>query len=252
MLEYSACIEWLFGEEPSFARRVSLAAAAGIHWVEFWDWRDKPLTELGDALRVTGSRVTSFVSEPEGRLVDPGTHEEFLAGVVESARVAESLGCHGLIVLAGDAFPDESRTAQRDAIVSALRRAAPLAAARGVTLLLEPLNTKVDHQGYFLDSSVEGLEIIDEVGAGNVKLLYDVYHSVVMDEDPEQVIDGRVDLIGHVHLADSPGRHEPGTGTMPWQTILHSLERAGYAGRVGLEYMPTNGQTLRSLAWRDR
>jgi hydroxypyruvate isomerase len=252
VLEYSACIEWLFAEEPSFARRVSLAAAAGFQWVEFWDWRDKPLAELGDALSASGSRVTSFVSEPQGRLVDPATHEEFLAGVVESARVAESLGCRGLIVLAGDAFPDISRTAQRDAIVSALRRAAPLAAAHGITLLLEPLNTRVDHQGYFLDATSEGLEIVDEVGAGNVKLLYDLYHSAVMDEDPEQVIDGRVDLVGHVHLADAPGRHEPGTGTMPWQRSLLWLERAGYAGRVGLEYMPTHGQTLQSLSWRDR
>jgi hydroxypyruvate isomerase len=252
VLELSACIEWLFAEEPNFAQRVSLAANADIHWVEFWTWRDKPIGELAAALRANDARVTSFVSQPEGRLVDPATHDAFISGVVESADAAQQLGCKGLIVLAGDARPDVGRRVQRRAVVDALRRAAPLAAARGVTLLLEVLNTRVDHPGHFLDSTAEGLGIVEEVEAANVRLLYDLYHAAVMGEDCEREIDGRAELIGHVHLADAPGRHEPGTGAMPWEATLSWLERIGYTGRVGLEYMPTTGDTLDSLSWRDR
>jgi hydroxypyruvate isomerase len=252
VLELSACIEWLFAEEPSFARRVSLAADADIHWVEFWEWRNKPLRELAEALEANGSRVSSFVSQPEGRLVDPATHEAFLAGVAESADAAQSLVCDGLIVLAGDALPGVDRRVQHEAIVDALRAAAPIAEARGVTLLLEPLNTRVDHPGSFLDSTVEGLDVVEEVAAPNIKLLYDLYHAAVTGEDEGRTVEGRAELIGHVHLADAPGRHEPGTGAIPWERRLNWLERTGYRGRVGLEYMPSNGETLHSLSWRDR
>jgi hydroxypyruvate isomerase len=86
-----------------------------------------------------------------------------------------------------------------------------LLAGAGVTLALEPLNTRVDHAGYFLDSTTEGLDIVDEVGRTEIRLLYDLYHSMVMGEQSEQVLAGRVDRIAHIHLADHPGRGEPGS-----------------------------------------
>jgi hydroxypyruvate isomerase len=248
MLELSACIEWLFAENPHFARRVADARAGGFDHIEFWTWRDKQLASLRSVLRETGVQVTSFVSEPEGRLVDPSTHEAFLEGVAESAEVAQSLGCRGLIVLAGDRLADRSEDEQRGAVVDALRRAAPIAAEHDVTLLLEPLNTRVDHAGYFLDETPEALDIVEDVGAPNVMLLYDLYHSVVMNETPADVVGDRIELVGHVHLADTPGRHEPRTGTIDWPTALDWLRQSGYRGRLGLEYMPS-GSTLESLSF---
>jgi hydroxypyruvate isomerase len=239
MLELSACIEWLFAEEATFADRIADAGAAGFNYVEFWGWRDKNLTEVSEALSGSGVELNSFVSEPEGRLVDPTTHDAFLAGVAESARAAESLGCHGLIVLSGDALPSTDHESQRAAVVHALRRAAPLAAEHDVTLLLEPLNTRVDHVGYFLDSTRAGLEIIEAVSAPNVRLLFDLYHSAVMGENAADALRGRMDLVGHIHLADAPGRHEPGTGEIDWPGTLDWLRTTGYEGRVGLEYMPS-------------
>jgi hydroxypyruvate isomerase len=241
MLELSACIEWLFGEEAKFADRIVKAEKAGLGYVEFWTWRDKNLPEISAALEQTGVHVTSFLSEPEGRLVDPMTHDAFLAGVAESARAAQSLDCRGLIVLAGDTLSGVSRQSQRVAIVEALQNAAPIAARHDVTLLLEPLNTRVDHIGYFLDSTVEGLEIIEDVSTPNVKLLFDLYHSTVMGEKAEDVLRDRMDLVGHIHLADAPGRHEPGTGTIDWPATLSWLSTSGYRGRLGLEYMPSRG-----------
>jgi hydroxypyruvate isomerase len=247
MIELSACIEWLFAEEPSFAARIPRAAEAGLPCVEFWTWRDKDIAEIAAALRASGVRLTSFLSQPEANLVHRATHPEFLAGIEESAAVAASLGCNGLIVLAGDRLAGGHDREQRDAVVSALRAAAPRAAAHGVTLLLEPLNTRVDHAGAFLDATRDGLDLVAAVGMGNVKLLLDVYHAVVMGESPQDAVGDRMDLVGHVHVADAPGRHEPGTGTIDWAGIAAWLSASGYDGAVGLEYMPSQ-PTVESMA----
>ena len=112
--------------------------------------------------------------------------------------------------------------------------------------MLEPLNTKVDHPGYYLAYTPQGLDIIEAVGSPKVKLLYDIYHSVVMGETPSEALDGRVHLIGHVHLADAPGWGKPGLGEMRWKELLDWLAEQGYKGDVGLEFRPT-GDTLGSL-----
>ncbi len=245
----SACIEWLFAEGGrSFPDRIRAAADAGLERVEFWNLGDRNVDAIRSALRETGVRVTGFVSEPAARLVDPATHDEFVAGVRRSAAVASRLGADGLIVVSGDTQPGVSSVEQRHAIAGALGRAAPIAAEHGICLLLEPLNSLIDHKGYFLDSTPEALGIVRDVGHPSVRLLYDLYHSTVMGEDPAAVLSGAGDLVGHVHLADAPGRHEPGTGDIDWPRQLAALRTAGYEGALGLEYMPVR-DTLSSLAF---
>jgi hydroxypyruvate isomerase len=251
MLELSACIEWLFWEEPVLADRVARAVDAGIESVEFWSWQDKDVPAIGLALAETGARLEAFVSEPSGQLVDPRTHDAFAAGVAESAQTAGLLGCRSLIVLAGEQRQDVSVGDQRQAVVTALRRAAPIAAEHGITLLLEPLNTRVDHVGHYLDSTLEGLAIVEEVAEPNIRLLLDLYHSAVMDERLEEAVGDRMGLIGHIHVADAPGRHEPGTGAIDWPATIQWLEQRGYTGRLGLEYQPT-GDTSGSLSFIER
>ena len=157
------------------------------------------------------------------------------------------LGCRNLIVVSGDRDEGLPVAAQRAAMVAALRRAAPLAAARDVTLLLEPLNTRVDHIGTFLDSTEDGFAIVDEVGSSNVKLLFDLYHAAVMGERMQDVLASRLSDVGHIHIADAPGRHEPGTGEIDWPASLGWLAEHGYHGRIGLEYEPL-APTNESLA----
>ena len=123
---------------------------------------------------------------------------------------------------------------------AALKQAAPVAADAGLVLLLEPLNTRLDHPGYFLDSTSEGLDIVEEVDSPAVRLLYDLYHATMMGETAGP-LDGRGHLIGHLHVADAPGRHEPGTGSIDWPARLRDVERSGYRGMVGLEYRPARG-----------
>ena len=245
-MKYSACLELLFTEAPDFAARFDLAKDAGFKAVEFWGWRNKDLSEIQNALNETGLTLCGFVAEPMLPLTDPNQHEDFLKGLQASIKTAHRLGTKNLIAQAGNKIKGMSRQEQHDAIVSVLSRAAPMLERENVTLLLEPLNTEVDHPGYFLAYTPEGLNIIEEVGSRNVRLLYDVYHSVTMGETSSAVLAGRVHLVGHVHLADAPGRGEPGSGEMPWREHLDWLLGHGYEGYVGLEYRPT-GDTLKSL-----
>jgi hydroxypyruvate isomerase len=245
----SACVEWLFadGGRP-FEARIREAAAAGFDHVEFWTSTNRDLDELATAIADSGVTVTAFVSEPTGRLVDRSTHAEFLAGVERSCGVANRLNAHALIVVAGNELERSDRSTQHQALVEALGAGARIAAAHGVTLLLEPLNTRIDHPGYFLDSTREGLEVVREVDDASVRLLYDMYHSIVMGEDPETVLRGAGELVGHVHIADVPGRHEPGTGTVDWPRQLAALKTSGYTGALGLEFMPAR-DTASSLSY---
>jgi hydroxypyruvate isomerase len=175
-------------------------------------------------------------------IVDASTHTAFLKGVEESATVAAHLGCRNIVVLAGEHNPKTPfplpRPAQRANVVRALTEAAPIAEDLGVVLILENLNSRVDHIGHFLDHTNEALDIIDEVGSPAVRMLYDLYHSVVMDEDPATVIGDRIDRVAHAQIADVPGRHEPGTGTIDWFRQMSWLSNAGYHRRIGLEFAP--------------
>ncbi|ASG20279.1 hydroxypyruvate isomerase family protein [Nitrospirillum viridazoti] len=244
----AACIEWLFAaEHPSFPDRIHAAKAAGLKAVEFHLWRDKPLDDVRRALDETGVQLASMVVEPRRSLVDPAQHEEFLAAVRDSLQAAQRTGARALVVASGFTRPEVSRQEQHEAAVGVLKRAAALAEQAGIPLVLEPLNTRVEHPGMFLDSTAEGLDMVEEVGSPNLRLLYDMYHSTVMEEDPAQVLAGRFHLVGHVQVADVPGRHQPGSGSVDWARYIGILRELGYTGAVGLEYKP-QGPTLETLA----
>ena len=246
--QLSACIEWLFadGGRP-FADRVRAAADAGFQRIEVWTTSNKDVAAREAAINETGVTVTAFVSEPTGRIVDPQTHDDFVAGVERSCELARRLHAESLIVVSGDTLDGVAAEHQARAIADALRRAAPIAHRAGVFLVLEPLNTRVDHAGYFLESTRQGIDVVRRVDHPSVRLLYDLYHSIVMGEEPADVLAGAGHLVGHVHLADAPGRHEPGTGTIDWPRQLAALRAAGYTGPLGLEYMPLR-DTESSLA----
>ncbi len=246
-MRYAACIEWLFAKEaPDIADRIRLAAKAGLAGVEFWQWRDKPIDAIKAALDETGLPLVAFVSEPMAPLTDLARHGEYLEGLRQSAAIAHRLGAQVLIAQAGPDIPGRDRAEQRAALIEGLSEAADIIAGSGVVLALEPLNTLIDHPGYFLSSTTEGLDIIDEVGRPEIRLLYDLYHSAVMGEDIAKVLSNRLDRIVHCHLADTPGRHEPGSGGLDWRACVAWLEANGYAGFIGLEYQPT-GDTATSL-----
>lgn len=256
-MKYSACIEWLFApESPDFANRIRLAKDAGLDAVEFWKWTEKDIPAVEKALAETKLALSSLVAEPMIPLTDPASHDAFLVGLRASAEMANRLGAKVLIAQAGDDLPGRTRAEQHQALVDCLTQAADVLAGTGVVLGLEPLNTLIDHKGYFLHSTVEGLDIIDEVNRPEIRIVYDIYHSLVMGEATAEVLKDRIDRVAHVHIADHPGRNEPGSGTLELSKSLHWLFDNGYNGFVGLEYRPTVDtqssleRTLRTLGPR--
>lgn len=250
-MRFSACIEWLFAEEtPVFADRIRRAKEAGLDAVEFWRHTNKDLPAIRAALDETGLPLAGIVCDPIVPLTDTGAHPDFLKALDGSIRAAQVLGAPLLIAQSGNDIENVARPAQHAAIVSALRKAALRLEGTGIVLALEPLNDRIDHPGYYLTSTCEGLDIVDEVGRPEIRLLYDVYHAAVMGEDITE-LPGRLDRVAHVHLADHPGRGAPGTGHLDLVERLKWLDQQGYDGFVGLEYRP-GGPTGPGLIFREQ
>jgi len=247
-MKLSACIEWLFADASNdFADRIRLAKAAGLDAVEFWLWSNKDLDAIETALKETGMSLSGFVAEPMIALTDPANHAAFLAGLATSVRTAQRLGAKVLIAQAGDDLPGRTREEQHKALVDCLRAAADVLEGSGVRLGVEPLNTLIDHKGYYLSSTREALNIVDEVGRTEIGIVYDLYHSHVMGERIEDVLQQRVSRVIHAHIADHPGRNDPGLGEIDLSARIAWLFENGYTGSVGLEYRPEDG-TEASLA----
>lgn len=251
MTRFSACIEMLFVPESADpAERIRLARQAGLDAVEFWIWSNKDLDAIERALDETGITLAGIVAEPFAQLTREDDHDRFLRGLEASRDVAMRLGAPVLICQSGPLLDGIERSRQHDALTLAMARSADVLAGSGVRLGLEPLNDRVDHPGYYLTSTAEAFAIVDAVDRPEIGLTYDLYHSMVMDEDPQTVAGAHLNRIVHVHLADHPGRHQPGTGGLNLKAQLAWLERAGYDGWVGMEFRPT-GSTVDALrqAW---
>ena len=239
-MNLSACIEWQFAEDmDSLGDRVRAAKAAGLSHAEFHLWRDKDMAGLATALAETGVTLTGFCVDPRRSIVDPAQHEEMLQAVADTLAVAKTVGSPPLIVASGFTREGISPEEHKAEAIKVLRRAADLAEAAEVTLVVEPLNDRVEHPGMYLVDTTLALDIIEAVDSPRLKLLYDVYHSQVMGEDMMAVLHGRMHLVEHVQVADMPGRNEPGTGTIDWPQTIAALRDLGYSGAIGMEYRPT-------------
>jgi len=180
----SACIEWLFAEDGApVPERIRRAADAGLDAVEFWGWRSKDLEAVGEAARAGGLGIVMMLIEPQVPIVDAGRLAEFTQAAEESASAAAALGCATLVVASGEALPDVPDAEQDAAILAALRAGGEIAGRHGLTLLFEPLG-HLDHPGFFVARTDHGLRLVEEVASPHVKLLYDVYHSATMGEEP--------------------------------------------------------------------
>ena len=241
MIKLSGCIEMLFGEIPNFVERIPAAAHAGLNGIEFWGYSAKDL----DAIRVACGKVklpvTAMVVEAPGGMLDLHQAEAYAEAVKLAVAAAEVVGCKRLIATTGNERPNGDRNLQHAGIVACLNTAAPIAEAAGVTLVLEPLNVLVDHAGYYLSSSHEGFEIVEQVHSPAVKLLYDIYHQQITEGNLIANITSHIDQIGHFHAADNPGRTEPGTGEINYGNVLAAINETGYEGFVALEYRPSQG-----------
>jgi hydroxypyruvate isomerase len=239
-MQFAACIEWMFAKgNDDLASRIRAAHEAGVPGVEFHLWREKPLDAIEQALNDTGVRLRSFCVEPRCSLADPADHDKVLAAVADAIPVARRFPGAGMVLASGFTRPGVSGQEQFDAVVSVLRRAAALAAEAGTVLWLEPVYMLLNGQRMFVDTIGRGLDIVEAVDSPGLRLLADVYHAAQTKEDLAAAIGDRVRYIAHVQVADTDGRHEPGTGAIDWPAVMQVLRDKGYSGDIGLEYFPS-------------
>jgi hydroxypyruvate isomerase len=242
MLNFSACIEMIFRDRP-FLDRIDAVADAGVKAFEFWGWKGKDLEAIRARAERRGLQVATFGMDTAGAMVDASKTADFLAGLKASIEAARKLSVRTLLCTVGQEIQGVDRSQQHRAIVEKLKAGAPLLEAAGITAVVEPLNILVDHAGYYLATSAEGLELIDEVASPNVRLLFDIYHQQITEGNVTQNLVRNIDRIGHIHVADVPGRHEPGSGELNYANIFRAIQGAGYRGFIGLEYVPQTDST---------
>ena len=218
--------------------RIARVAAMGLPAFEFWSWANKDLTAIAQARTQHNLAVSSFAYASPGAIVDPANHAAFLKHFDGVVAAADTLNCRTVIVTVGQQLAEVGREQQHAAIVTALRALAPRAQQNGITIVVEPLNVLINHKGYYLSTSEESFQVIEEVASPAIKVLFDVYHQQITEGNLINNITSYFDKIGHFHIADNPGRHEPGTGEINYSNVLQAIDGLGYGGFTGLEYRP--------------
>lgn len=234
-MRLSVCIPMFFRGIP-FPEAIKKIAQLGYDAAEMWGIGDLDPDVAAAACKEYGVELLAICTS-YFNMTDDACHPQFLQGIQESCAVAKRMGVKKLITQVG---PDTGapRAQQHANIVSALKQAAPILEENGIMLVVEPLNTLVNHKGYYLWSAVEGFEIIREVNSPAVKLLYDIYHQQVMEGNIIANVTENLDLIGHLHSAGCPGRNELHFGENDYNVIFRAIDKAGYTGACALEYRP--------------
>ena len=252
MTGFSANLGFLWPDRPLLAR-IDAAAHAGFKAVELHYPYAVPAAEVaaacqrhGIALLGINTNVGSGEDPHVGLAAVPGREGDFAALFDQAHAYAVAAGGNSIHVMAGR-VPEPERAAAAEVLVANLRQAAPKAAADGLAILLEPLNP-FDMPGYFYSRVTEALPIIDRVGAGNVKLMFDTYHVGRVGDDVTGYLDRYRDYIGHIQIAAVPSRAEPDEGTLDYVAVLRQVGAIGYTGWVGAEYKPRAG-TDEGLGW---
>jgi len=254
MPKFAANLTMLFNEVP-FMDRFEQAAQAGFEAVEFlfpYDYAaDDILAKLkGNKLALVLHNLPAgdWAAGERGIACHPNRVDEFRAGVAKAISYAKVLEVGQLNCLAGK-LPDGVSAQQAHAVfVENLRFAAGELKKAGLRLLIEPINT-FDIPGFFLSRTDQALAILKEVGADNLFIQYDIYHAQRMEGEISATLRERLPQIGHLQLADNPGRNEPGTGELNYAFLFKHIDAIGYTGWIGCEYKPKTA-TVDGLGWR--
>lgn len=228
-------IPCFFGD-MDFCEGLRRVKALGYDAAETYNWKGLDFDAVRRTCEETGVELLSMCTS-EFRMTDPTFRQAWLDGLEESCQAANRMGVKRLITQVGQ-DTGAPREQQHAAVVETLNLARPILEKSGVTIMLEPLNTLVNHPGYYLWSAVEGFEIIREVNHPLVKLVYDIYHQQVMEGNIIPNITKNLDCIAHLHSAGHPGRNELQYGENDYKVIFAAVDKAGYTGACGLEYRP--------------
>lgn len=241
--KFAANVEMWWRRLP-FLDRIRAAAAAGFGAIEFWPFQGKDVAAIAALTGELGLEVAQFTAWGfRPGLNDPANHDRFVRRIERACQVARVLGCKKMTVVGGDDVPGMTREEMHDHIVEGLRRAAPIAEAADVMLILEPMNVRVDHAGHCLYGSEPAVRICRRVSSSHVKINWDLYHMQISEGDLCGHLREGFDQLGYVQVADHPGRHEPGTGEIFYPRVLKEIFDLGYRGWVGVECRPRRGET---------
>jgi len=256
MPRFAANLTMLFNEVP-FLDRFERAAKAGFEAVEFlFPYAHRP-QEIASRLESHGLKLVlhnlpagDWDAGERGIACHPDRVDDFRAGVGRAIEYAQALGVPQLNCLAGKAPAGIDDATLRRTLVGNLRFAAAELKRAGLRLLVEPINT-YDIPGFYVNRTEQALAILDEVGADNAFVQYDIYHAQRMEGELAATLQKHLARIGHVQLADNPGRHEPGTGEINYRWLFAHIDRIGYTGWIGCEYKPA-ADTEAGLGWRQQ
>ena len=251
-----ANIGFLFAEMP-FLDRFEAAARAGFAAVEFASPYEYPAAELRARLQANGLSLV-LINSPAGNRAAgergfaclPGRTDTFRDGIGQALDSAAALDCHLIHVMAGVPPADLPYETAVALYAVNLAWAAEKAKAAGIGLVIEPLNPR-DAPGYLLNKQEQGAAIVTAIGRDRIALQFDIYHCQTAQGDVATRLEKLMPFIGHMQLADVPGRHEPGTGEIGWEFLFRRIDELGYTGWLGCEYAPL-GNTAEGLAWRRR
>jgi hydroxypyruvate isomerase len=261
MLKTDICIEPLFPglNSPDKIRKI---AETGFNAVEFWFWDyefdgqnlvpvPKNIDEIAEIISDLDIVVNDIVVNSSdgtigGSLTSRKDKGLYLARLEETIAVAQKLKCNKMITCTGNIQEGISMKEQNEAIIETLTEAVAIAGKEGMILLLEALNSAIDHPGYFLTSSKDGFDIVKQINSPNLKLLFDIYHMQIMEGNLVNSIKNNIDHIGHFHSANLPGRNELYSGEINYRFILDEIGKTEYNGYFGLEYWPI-GDSAESL-----
>lgn len=242
------CEMW-WGKLP-FLDRIRQAASLGFPAIEFWPYQGKDIGAVAALTRELGIAVAQFTAWGfSPGLNDPKNHENFVKAVKEGCKIAHQLDCKMMCVVAGDDIKGMTQEQMHANVIKGLKLAAPIAEDEDVTLILEPMNIRVDHKGHCLYGSAPSIRICNEVGSSHVKINWDLYHMHITEGDLcGHLREGfAAKQIGYLQLADHPGRHEPGTGEIHYNRVLKEAYDLGYRGYVGLELSPKTDELAAAI-----
>jgi hydroxypyruvate isomerase len=251
-LKLSIRVEPLF-PGLTLAKQVERTAEARYQGFEFGDWRAADAAAITNLKNKLGLECVCLVGNrsvnPKGMgLCDPAERDGFLAEIRASVEAAKRFESSRMVVLSGFKVPGMTREQQHASIVEGLKRAHEVVAPHGITMILEiintlaaiePLNPRGDnHANYYLNHTAEAFQIAAEVGSPYLKILFDIYHVQIMDGNLIETIRKNIAQIGHFHIGDVPGRHEPGSGEIQYANVFKAIRETGYANFAGMEYIP--------------
>jgi hydroxypyruvate isomerase len=239
---------WTIYRDLPFEQRLDKVAQAGYHAVElvgeFKDWSDANYQAANRKKRELGITFDATAGLHRS-LTDPVDRDPFLDEVRAMLTIMDKLECSKLIVLSGNKVPSMSHEDQRKSCVEGLKRAADLASKKNVELLFENIDPE-ENPKYFLTSVSEGFDMVREIGSPHVRFLYDFFHEQISEGNLIEKLEKNIDVVGLVHIADVPGRHEPGTGEIHYPNIYRKLAQLKYDRYCAMEFLPT-GDPVNSL-----